>query len=97
MRVISTPAALLLMVYRLRVSVSRFSTSSSSLYLRSAQQLRADQELESYIKWVHLNSFDRKFSPFVMGLLCSHKLGRCYSWQDDCEECDITFDPAATI
>ena len=27
--------------------------------LRSAQQLRADQELESYIKWVHLNSFDR--------------------------------------
>lgn len=59
------------------------------------QQLLADQELEPFLKWVHLNSFDRQWRPFVVGLLSSPELGHQYRWQDAFSELDLTSDPTS--
>lgn len=45
---------------------------------------------------IHMNSFDRKLSPFVLGLLSSPELVHPYSWHDFFEDCDITLEPASS-
>lgn len=45
------------------------------------EQRQSEQVRESCIKWAHLNSFDHKLSPFVLGLLFSGELGPHSSWK----------------
>ena len=61
----------------------------SSSFLWNPPKISVLCTQDSSIKWLHLNSFDRQLSPFVMGLSSSSTLGN-FSWHDVCEECDIT-------
>lgn len=44
--------------------------------LKPQQQLRTDQGKEEFFKWEQLNTFEKQWRPFVVGVLINNEDGK---------------------